>query len=269
MKILKCNLHTHFWEYYQAGAMRMVEAYRDAGYDCIALTEHCGFEDSFGETLSAAARSAERYGNEFLVIPGEELNFRISIDGRHYGMDLVGLFLTDHIPCGWTSEREPDTADFITGGEALDRIREQGGIGILAHDRLTAELWHPRSFGVGQGIMAWDFREQLAFDGWEVGNGIARREGDALGRELALSRPEESVAEGYIVTASSDAHRVEDVGPLRNYRTYLPVEERSVEGVRAALLERRAVAYCDGRLFGGDRMVEVVGEYIAAESGGR
>ncbi len=115
LSILKCNLHTHFYEYYRNDAKRMVDSYHDGSYDSIALTEHCGFRESSGFTEKACAYLFEKYGEEFLVVLGQELNFSISTENRHDGIDLLGLFLTEHIDCGWSSGRDPKVSEFITG----------------------------------------------------------------------------------------------------------------------------------------------------------
>ena len=81
----------------------------------IALTEHCGFRESSGFTEKACAYLFEKYGEEFLVVLGQELNFSISTENRHDGIDLLGLFLTEHIDCGWSSGRDPKVSEFITG----------------------------------------------------------------------------------------------------------------------------------------------------------
>lgn len=250
-QILKCNLHTHFEESYgNSGARIMVDAYQKAGYDCIALTEHCGFMTTLDVAKEAREYAADRYGDSFVVVVGEELNFKVNDSGILCAMDLVGLFLDEFIGCGWTGGEDVGTAKFPTAEEALSAIHSQGGIGIVAHDALTAIGWHAADFGMENPLWTWDIRKGLPFDGWEVGNAAGYDSRTAEGRDLMLSHPQESVDEGYIVTASSDAHSVDHVESHSFCRTYLFVTERTTEGIKKALMDRRTVADCKGQLFG-------------------
>lgn len=257
--ILKCNFHTHFNEFYgNSGAKTMVDAHHDAGYDCIALTEHCGFLKDLDVVKEAKAYAEKKYGQNFIVITGEELNFKISKNDRSYGMDMIGLFLDKYIYCGWKRGDNPDAANFITAGDAFDRVHAQGGIGIIAHDNLTATVWHAKSFGKGEGVWTWDFRKNLPIDGWEIGNGMGYYGQIAPELNLMLSHPQESVDEGYIVMANSDAHCVENIKPLGICCTYLFVAEKTYGNVKEALLKRRTVADCNGELFGERRWVNLL-----------
>ena len=70
--LLKCNFHTHYFETYGDRPEIMVDAHYEAGYDCIALTEHdIQISDLKGEQR-AQAYAQDKYGSDFLVIVGEE-----------------------------------------------------------------------------------------------------------------------------------------------------------------------------------------------------
>lgn len=247
--LLKCNFHTHFFESYRNDARIMVDAYHDAGYDCIALTEHCCFLKDLDVEKEAKAYAEEKYGRDFIVVVGEELNFKISKNHRSYGMDMIGLFLGEYIYCGYMSGDNLDLANFMTAREALDKVHAQGGLGIIAHDNLTATFFHAKDFGEGEGIWAWNFRKNLPIDGWEIGNSHTLN--------LMLSHPHESVAEGYITMANSDAHGVKDIKPRGICCTYLFVTDKTPECLKESLLKKRTVADCNGKLYGEQQWVDL------------
>jgi hypothetical protein len=254
LHLLKCNLHTHFFESYGNDPRRMIDAHHDAGYDCVALTEHCGYLEDLDVARDAVAYSEETYGPDLIVIVGEELNFRVTHKGQSYGMDMIGLFLDRYIYCGDTRGIDPDPSGFVTAAEALDNVHSQGGIGIIAHDNYTSWLGRREQ----NRVRAWDFRGNWALDGWEVGNGLVYDQHDESGTDLMLSHPQESVDEGYIVVANSDAHSTEDVERCGICSTLVFAAERTAEGVREALLNRRAVADCNGHLYGRREWVDLL-----------
>jgi len=82
----------------------VVRRAREVGLDRIAITDHNRIEGAF------AAREID----PDLVIVGEEVR-------TAEGLDLIGLFLTDHIPRGGTFR------------EVADEIRRQGGVVYVPH----------------------------------------------------------------------------------------------------------------------------------------
>jgi len=227
----------------------MVDAYHDAGYDCIALTEHCCYLNDLEVEKRAKAYAEEKYGTDFIVIVGEELNFTIGKNQRLYGMDMIGLFLEEYIYCGYRSGDILDLAKFISARSALDEVHAQGGLGIIAHDNLTASFFHAMDYGAGEGLWTWDHRRDLPIDGWEIGNSHTL--------SLMLSHPQESVAEGYITMANSDAHNVAEIMPRGICSTSLFVTAKTPECIKESLLKKRTVADCNGQLYGEQRWIDL------------
>lgn len=248
--LLKCSFHTHFAETYGNSAEIMVDAYYKAGYDCIALTEHDDVIKDLEGEKRAQLYAKKKYGSDFLVIVGEELAFS---DRNNSGCDVrevLGLFLSEYILTG--RKKQTDYGSLIDGQKALNEIHRQGGIAIICHDNWI--IWYLECLGLGKQAWMWDFRHRLPIDGWEVGNGIAALEKKA-DRELMLSHPQESVDERYIVLASSDAHRIEEIEPCGICYTYVFANQRTLDEVKEALLDRRTVAYCNGMMYGTGRLV--------------
>ena len=99
-EILKCDFHVHFAEAYSEGPLKMVTAYQEMGYDCIALTEHERF--IIEPVLLVRDYARRKYGSDFIVIAGEETCFAFlqqfdNPSGIPAGGHLVGLFLQKHI----------------------------------------------------------------------------------------------------------------------------------------------------------------------------
>lgn len=256
--LLKCNFHTHYFEFYGKNAKIMVDAYHDAGYDCIALAEHTCFLKDLEVEKEAKAYAEKKYGQEFIVIVGEEINFDINKNGRIYRKDAIALFLDKYIFCGIRHPDNNDPPNIISAGEAFDKVHAQGGIVIIAHDSHTA--WRGEFYdGKGKQIWTWDFREDFPIDGWEIGNGSAYYGANiANAPDSMLSHPQETVDEGYIVMANSDAHNVTDIKSRGICYTYLFVTEKTTESIKEALLEKRTVAYCNGKLFGEQRWLDLL-----------
>lgn len=256
--VLKCNLHTHFFESYGNDAKIMVDAYRDDGYDCIALTEHDYYLKDLEVEKAARAYAEKKYGQEFIVIIGEEIYFELGKNDRKYRKEMTALFLDKYISCGRQSPDDDDPPDLISAGKAFEKIHAQGGIAIIAHDSLT--VWRGEFYdGKGKQIWAWDLRKDLPIDGWEIGNGIAHYGANiANAPDRMLSHPRESVNEGYISVANSDAHNAKDIKPYGICHTYLFVTERTTNGIKEALLEKRTVADCNGELFGEQRWLNLL-----------
>lgn len=256
-QMLKCNFHAHYYESYGRDATAVLDAHRAAGYDCVALTEHFCFLPDLEVEEKARCAEPARGGEELIVIVGEEASFAVTGEEGVHGKDVVCLFLDRVVRCEVEPHPAPSTevGPLIPLSTGLELVHEQGGIAVVVHDAWG--VWWDRRFdGKERGLWVWDRRRDLAIDAWEVGNGWARFEQNAPGLDLMLSHPRESVDEGYIVLANSDAHAADQVSRLGACCTYLFVSERSAAGVRDALLERRCVAYCDGQVFGRGEWVE-------------
>lgn len=87
----------------------VVERYRTAGYDAIALTDHWCYGES-GES------------NGMKIISGAEYNVGVNdtVDGIYH---IVGLFM----------DREPDINKSDSPQRVIDGVHEVGGLAVLAH----------------------------------------------------------------------------------------------------------------------------------------
>ncbi|MDO9575320.1 MAG: hypothetical protein Q7J55_02190 [bacterium] len=239
---LKCNFHTHFIEAFGEYPEIMVNAYHRAGYDCIALTEHYDLVEDLNFAKRAQEYAQKRYSSDFLVIPGLEIGLK---DSAYPGAmrDLLALFVDSHISRNLMSEgMDLDTSLNIV----LNEIHQKNGIAIIAHDHRTLSHWD----GESTPDWIWDHREDKEIDGWEIGNGSGYYEKLSDGSNCMLSHPEESVNERYCVTANSDAHNKDDMRAKNICYTYVFAYERTIEGVKDALLNRRTIAYCNGAAYG-------------------
>jgi hypothetical protein len=254
--LLKCNFHTHYFESYGDRPEVMVDAHYEAGYHCVALTEHdIQISDLDGEKR-AQAYAQQKYGSDFLVIVGEELAFNDSKVSGCMVREMLALFLDDFIVSGRKFVRDYDS--LVETRAALDEVHRQGGIAIICHDNWLD--WFLEYAGLGKYPWMWGFREGLPIDGWEVANGVGGLvNSEQAGRDLTLSHPHETVAEGYIPLADSDAHKAEDIPLCQDTCfTYVFAHERTVAGVKEALLNRRVVAVNRGEVYGPEKLVEAL-----------
>jgi len=105
----KGNLHTH--TSLSDGRMspeECLETYRKAGYDFIAITDHRKFYRGFANP-------------DMLVLSGAEFHLNDFETKRAYHITGIGI------------ENEIVTDDSFQPQELIDRIRQQGGLAIIAH----------------------------------------------------------------------------------------------------------------------------------------
>jgi hypothetical protein len=189
--VLQVDLHAHTRRSHDAWTSPRDFVRRAAvvGLDRVAITDH--------GTLRGALEARE-YAPERVIV-GEEIHCRERLD-------LIGLFLSRHIPNG------------LSARETADRIREQGGVVYAPHP--FAYLVRPR----------WKASVVLALaDVVEVFNARAfvpswNRDARAAARERGLP-----------AAGSSDAHFVWEIGRAR---TCLP-EFTDAAQFRAALSQAR------------------------------
>jgi PHP domain len=139
---LRINLHTHTTQ--SDGALspeEAVQAYCEAGYDAICITDHRLLADF--EHLSR---------DNFLVINGQEMHPE---GNRHILYHLLAVGLSKQIAC-----------ENITPQECIDQAREAGGLVYMAHP-----YWC--------GLTSADVFELDGLAGLEVWNATCRRHGKA------------------------------------------------------------------------------------------
>jgi len=247
--ILKCDFHVHFTEAYCSDARPMIDAFYQAGYDCIALTDHADLLKDLSSEKEAQTYARKRYGSNFLVITGLEisLNDEVSSDAMRH---IVALFIESHIDPPQETDLD---ASLIT---TVARIHRQKGLGVIAHDhRGVARLYEK---GVKYPEWIWDYRKGKSIDGWQIGNGSGYYEKSFDGSNCMLSHPQESIDEGYITLAGSDAHDVQQIADRSVCWTYVFTLDKTIEAVKEALLARRTLSYCNGILYGQERWFNIV-----------
>ena len=238
-EVLKCNFHAHFSWHNQLmrrrpSGLATVQGFHDAGFDAIVLTEH-GYESNLGLEKETQDAAAERFGDKMLVGIGCELSFDDDADGRFGGGDCGALFLQEDVDCLSAPGYKPQPLAWV-----IEKVHEQDGLAIINH-HLCSHARHP----IGDGL--WKWRKEFAIDGWEIFNGCSAFGGDAA---LAWSYPDEAVEEGHIALSAADSHTPFQATCSCASCTYVFAKERSLKGLKEALVDRRTVAFAGGFLYG-------------------
>jgi len=208
--VLKAQLHTHTTA--SDGELtptQVVDLYKQAGYDVIAITDH--------STISGVAE-AQLEGDKVgvIVVPGEEVALGIPPDPSKY-LEWPNVL---HVAALFT--RFPVQTD--CWGKPLqygfDKIHAADGIGIVAHPFANWTNWQP--------FLA---NHTSYIDGWEIAGGY-------YGATLSSSDISTLIAYGYLYTAAHDYHKGQI--PTYSYQILFCVN-RTVSGVREALTSRRSV----------------------------
>lgn len=186
---LKIDLHLHT-VYSRDGYISVEEAFRRcraAGLDGFALTDH--------DTIEGVER-AEGLKGDLLLIPGIE----VTAEGGH----ILALNISEEVP------------PKLSMKEAVERIREQGGIAILAHPSSLLKTFLREGEIAEAGFTALEVANSMSFPySWSFRRSLK------LAERLRLPK-----------TGGSDAHIPEAVG--RAY-TVIDAEERDVEDVVSAI----------------------------------
>jgi predicted metal-dependent phosphoesterase TrpH len=245
--VLKCDFHAHFIEYHP-NPMYTMQMLHAAGYDCIALTEHNHLLTGFAMEQRFAALAREKFGDDFLVIVGEEVTMDDSANSGHECMHVLSLFPKYHVDT--LIDKEPYSR-FMPVAEAMPLVREAGGLMFLNHDIFSNRRAKKKL------DTRWPHRDAYDLDGWEVGNGSVidwindERFPNILQDNLCLEDPATALAEGYILLSDTDLHgELPDLGIRRDYHNIVFAKERSLDGVREALKARRNVAVCGDKRIG-------------------
>ena len=166
---MKCDLHCHTYYSYDSltSPEKMVEAALKKGINCLAITDH-------GEIKGAQKAIEYSKGKPILIIPGIEIK---SKEG-----DILGLNIKEVIP------------DKLSAKETIKKIKELGGLAILAHPF----AWFCKFKGDLENLV----RE---IDGIEVFNASIFGPGNKIALEFAKKY-------NLIFTAGSDAHFPNFVG---------------------------------------------------------
>lgn len=195
--LFQVDLHAHTRRSHDAWTTprEFVRRAAAVGLDRVAITDH--------GTLRGALEARE-YDPERIIV-GEEIHCRERVD-------LIGLFVTGHIPGG------------LPARETAERIRAQGGVVYAPHP--FAYLERPRwkaDLVLGLADVAEVFNARAFVPSWN-------RDADRAARERGLP-----------AAGSSDAHFVWEIGRAR---TCLPAFADAA-GFKAALPQ---ASPCQGRL---------------------
>ena len=262
LNIYKADLHTHsiFSDGHATPQFRVQEAWQD-GLDVIAITEHMeyrGMEQTMIDFLKGyvaegtkaintvlmdnpadergiqtdqnlpirlAEQAAERYG--ITVIPGTEISRTPETIG-HYN----ALFITD--------ANKIYTADCY---ESFRLAKAQGALIVHNHPG-----WRRTSMEIGP-------FEQKAYDEGLIDGIETFNTADLY--PLAIERAKKY---GFFMVGATDAH----ISTSRDYLAFTPIrnmtlifaKDKSLESLREALLDRRAIAYGWGTLSGEESLLK-------------
>lgn len=246
-KVLKCDFHMHtvFSDGTVWPTVRVDEAVQE-GLDAIAITEHVeissrmsyiGMEDTM--SLNTAYRIAKQAGDRagVIVIPGVEIT-KVVPPG-HFN----AIFIKDADRFKLTlNPDDPQDGTYIRA--ALKEAKSQGAFVFWNHPwfrvKNNESIWIP--------IIDSLYNEKL-IDGIEVVN-ATKYDPVILGWVQSKNLANMS---------NTDVH-----APMKlwkdEYRTMTIVfaEERSVESIHEALLDRRSVAYCRDHLYGDEKYLEAI-----------
>jgi len=257
LHVLKCDFHAHFIEF-NPNPRHTLKVLREAGYDVVTLAEHNNLIPGFTMERHFAEQASERYGDEFMVIVGEEVTVDDGANSGNRAVHVLSLFPEFHVD----TLVDKDPAKVMDVHEVLPILRQAGGLLFINHDIFTNYYAkHPTT-------TRWPHRQAYDIDGWEVGNGSV---GDwleddkyptTLENNLCLADPATALEEGYILLSNTDYHGGKRGLRMREgYYNVVFAAERSVPAVRAALESRRNVAVAGDKLVGLD---EALGLYRQA-----
>lgn len=231
---------------------RVQEAYLE-GLDFISITDHLDSRiqhkkhklDSVltsNQDLSwqLAAEVSSKY--DVLVIHGGEVSR--GMPPGHFNMHFISS-ATDICRGAEALDNAKGTKHFEVVRRALELSRKQGGINIWNHPNWDSQapnetVWYPehtRLFEAG------------LLDGIEIFNGY---------NSLGGYSPEAhhwAVERNMIMLSGTDCHSLIDLTIDRAHGKFRPVtlvfaRERSLEGIREAMLERRTAVFGDGCVYG-------------------
>ena len=224
------HIHTIHSDGKLTPAERVLEAWR-YGYDAIAITDHGNYK-AYKEALPLAKTLG------LILIRGLETGVA---NKEHFVALGVSEDYEPRNPHRWAESQGQEQVFYQ---EELRRIAEDGGVVIYAHPHVG--LREPTLWGIGQGII----------QGVEVKNGVVGRGWNTAETHGTWCYPwglEWAKEHNLAVFANSDAHgrRGENAEPV----TLLFVKKRSDKGVLDAIRGRRTIAWFDGMLWGGEKVL--------------
>ena len=202
--VLKCDFHSH--STYSAGEgqytpTQLVDIYKNAGYDVLALTDH-------NTTTGFAEAQAEGQKVGLTVIRGEEIDPSWPDGSMKH---IVALFMQSTVPQNLpTSE--------VKG--YFDMIHAQGGLGIVAHAWLAWNNWK-------------GYVNATYIDGWETGTAWQTVDSRSLMMWVY------NTSDIYLFVHDFADHT--QLGTITQNWTYVLAENNTEAGVREAVESKRIV----------------------------
>lgn len=243
-RTLKCDFHMHtvFSDGHVWPTFRVHEAVRD-GLDVIAITEHIdyeGFPDEIRKDYNKSYQLAQEAarGKDLLVISGVEISPRVP--PYHHN----ALFVSD-------ANALP--ADYMKSGKKEFVMKEDMTRAELMAPFLAAQKQEAFVFYNHPGWGWWDGKDTTLFTPFHqelLDRGILKGVEVANSGNYNVIAHRLAMEHGLTMISNSDEHY--DVFP--RYRddhrpmTLVFAEEKTAEGVRKALLERRTAAFFDNYL---------------------
>jgi hypothetical protein len=211
--VLKASFHTHTT--YSDGfysPQDVVEMYHDAGYDCIAITDH---------NTTAGISEAKTTGSSYdmIIIGGEEVSYFFP-DGTP--MHIVALFINNTI--------NPGTYNVSW---YFEQIHLQNGLGEVAHPWVYTPEWD----------ITFNWTETKWFPYWNE----SYIDGFELSKYWSNATFNMILDNGNFVTFNHDFHS----GTIpTTYYTLVFATEKSEAGIKEALLQQRVVCISGSKAWG-------------------
>jgi subtilisin-like proprotein convertase family protein len=238
--VIKAAFHLHTLYSPSEGSLtptQLVDAYADAGYNCIALTDHSSELNASSFSAEMTEAQAEGAVRGVIVIPGEEIISQFPMqNGSVVWKHVLGLFMTGYIADVSSTYRNNNVQYYF------DAIHSQGGIGIVAHS------WQLNSQVVCGSSASpwWQFLNSSFVDGWEIfnwGPGMTESEIDSV---ISLNKI-------YIV---SHDYGGQGSVPTGEYNI-LFCQNATAAGIEDALINQRNVVYHYGNLYGSQQALNL------------
>lgn len=226
--MLKASFHTHTT--YSDGfysPQDVVEMYRDAGYDCIAITDH---------NTTAGVSEAKIFGSfyDMVIIGGEEVSYFFP-DGTP--MHIVALFINNTV--------NPGTYNVSW---YFEQIHLQSGLGEVAHPWVYTPEWD----------ITFNWTETKWFPYWNE----PYIDGFELSPNWSNTTFNMILDHGNFITFNHDYHS----GTIpTTYYTLVFATEKSEAGVKEALLQQRLVCVSGSKVWGTSEALALYQSHIIPE----
>jgi len=238
--VIKAAFHLHTSYSLSEGNLtptQLVDAYADAGYNCIALTDHSSELNASSFSAEMAEAKAEGAIRGVIVIAGEEIVSQFPMqNGSVVWKHVLGLFMTQYIAEVNSTYKNNEVQYYF------DAIHGQGGLGIVAHSwQLNDQIVCGSSASPW-----WQYINSSFIDGWEIfnwGPGMTEDEIDSV------------INRGKVYVCS---HDYGGNGPVPTWEyNILYCPNNTEAGVEDALINQRNVVYHYGNIYGSQQALSL------------